>query len=470
MPGRFEPLADILHALQVLGIERIVCLTPLDEICDKSPAYARAIEQGLPVDFDLCPISDFGLPAQRNEFLILAQAVAAGLRTGKHTLVHCAAGIGRTGTFASTVALQLGLPFEQAIALVRAAGSSPDTVAQLALVATLAEQNEWRLEWAHGKLSVQAMGGMLAPVHFELGADCRISPLQVAPWAAAQDPTLPGILRGLRGEWPCVPFGMAAPPAGLPPDWLLRESGDQWDHGYSANHPWTLESATGTRLQLVIDYPTRQAIERLQRIVTVDPAAPSVTVDLIVHARRAVVLPVALHPTFAMPDGGVELVRAECREVHAYPIAPEPGVSRLIPGGRSRSLEAMPASAGPLDLTRLPLPFPTEELLQLRDAGSPVVLRYPHWGAEVLLEWDTAMLPDALLWISNGGRRQAPWNGRHFALGIEPVNGFFDLGRVVEPPRDHPLAHRRGLQFLPGQPRSIRYRLSARRVPPPAGG
>ncbi len=85
-------------------------------------------------------------------------------------------------------------------------------------MSTSAALTHWDLVWPHGSFSVQALGGMLAPVTFYLhdAAGARtVSPLQVAPWQP--DPALPGILRSLRGSWPCVPFGMTQPPADLPP-------------------------------------------------------------------------------------------------------------------------------------------------------------------------------------------------------------------------------------------------------------
>lgn len=143
----------------------------------------------------------------------------------------------------------------------------------------------------------------------------------------------------------------------------------------------------------------------------------------------------------------------------------EPGVSRLQPGQVATSLTTMPSDSGPLDLTRLPLPFKTEELLQISDCKPPFVLCYPAQHAEVSLDWDTTHLPDALLWISNGGRAHAPWSGRHYAIGIKTDNGCFDLSRVATPPREHPLAHRRGITLEAGKPVRISYRLSAMRLP-----
>jgi hypothetical protein len=100
--------------------------------------------------------------------------------------------------------------------------------------------------------------------------------------------------------------------------------------------------------------------------------------------------------------------------------------------------------------------------MQISGCEPPFILRYPEERAEVSLDWNASELPDALLWISNGGRTHEPWSGRHFAVGVEPANSFFDLGRVVTPPANHPLVDRSGLIFQAGTPRTITYRLSAR--------
>lgn len=44
-----------------------------------------------------------------------------------------------------------------------------------------------------------------------------------------------------------------------------------------------------------------------------------------------------------------------------------------------------------------------------------------------------------LLWMSNRGRRFAPWNGRHLALGMEPICSAFDLGPQVSA-ADNPIS------------------------------
>lgn len=329
----------------------------------------------------------------------------------------------------------------------------------------MAGENFYRIEWAHGDVSVRAVGGMIAPVYFDLGEGRSISPLHVAPWGAnAPDQSLSPLMAGLRGEWPCLPFGPARIPDNLPPGWQARQLASGWDHGYCSNHAWTLLENTPSVLSIGIDLPESDPVARLERHIRPDAEAPAIDVELVIHPRRDAVIPFALHPTFLVPHEGVEIIGGNYSAIHTYPMQPEPGVSRLLANRRADSLAEVPTEDGSLDLTRLPLPFKTEELLQLADCKPPFALRYPAQQAEVLLDWDTTHLPDALLWISNGGRAHAPWNGTHYALGIEPDNSCFDLSSVATPPPGHPLARRSGLHLRAGVPLHLRYRLSARRL------
>ncbi len=320
----------------------------------------------------------------------------------------------------------------------------------------------WSLTWAHGELTVRSIGAMLAPLQFDLPGGKRISPLYVAPWAQESgSPALSGLMRQLRGEWPCVPFGPAHPPEGLPSGWILRATDSEWDHGYAANHAWTLVDRSDSSLSLRIELPAQEPIAWMERRIRVDSDGPTVSVELTMQPRRDAALPFALHPTFSVPPDGVQLVPGPFAAVHTYPRLPEPEVSRLTPNCSAASLEALPSGAGTIDLSRLPLTFATEELLQLEDCSSPFVLRYPS-GVDVALDWDREHLPDVLLWISQRGRRHEPWNGRNQALGIEPCNSCFDLTRVAQAPNNHPLSHRRGLQLREGITVRASYRISAR--------
>ena len=321
-----------------------------------------------------------------------------------------------------------------------------------------------RLRWSHGEAELQALGGMLAPVVFKAAGQPDFSPLQVAPWADEPGAERwPGGLRRLRGEWPCVPFGRCDRPAGLPADWSPREPGDAWGHGYASQHAWQwLEPDDPLALGLQITLPADQPVARLTRTVRALAGEAALEIELRIEARRACTLPVALHPTLRLDAGRVELSLAHTGPGLSYPVPAEPGRSRLASGARFEQLGDVPLAAGGRgDFSRFPQPEDSEDLLLLLDLQGPVTAHYLDAGWSLTLDWDRAALPDLMLWVSHRGRLHAPWNGRHWALGVEPVNGAFDLGRVATPPAGHPLAARLGLTLSPELPTVLRYRLSA---------
>jgi hypothetical protein len=318
------------------------------------------------------------------------------------------------------------------------------------------------LDWPHGQAELQALGAMLAPVVFRRAGHPDFAPFQVAPWADEQhDPPLTGLISRLRGEWPCVPFGRTDRPADLPEGWLPRTPHDPWGHGYASHHAWRLSGPGPGLLEATLTLPEADPVRRLSRHLAADAMAPALDLRLEIEARCATVLPVALHPTLRLDLGRVHLQVAHRGPGCVYPVAAEPS-SRLQADARFASLQAVPLrEGGTLDLSRFPLAADSEELLQLRDIDGPVHLHYLDAGWTLQLDWDRAMLPDLMLWVSHRGRPQAPWNGRHLALGVEPVCGVFDLGRVAQPPADHPLADRTGLALSPDTPVTLRYRFEA---------
>jgi hypothetical protein len=334
----------------------------------------------------------------------------------------------------------------------------------------------WRLAWDHGSAELQSLGGMLGPVQLRLGGGRELDPMHVAPWSGmTRADSLPGVLRRLRGEWPCVPFGRSDLPEGLPPGWTTHRPDDAWVHGYSANHRWHCVEATPLRVHLAIDYPDSSPIARVERVVAADPNAPALDISLKVMARTAVRMPVGLHPTFRLPPspGRVKVLLGAHEGITSYPTNGAGSTSRLQPDTRSASLSGMAAIDGTLDLGLLPLSTPSEELIQVRAPASkagaaPFALHYLDYDACVGLWWDTAQLPDLMLWVSNAGRADFPWMSGHFALGAEPVNSLFDLGRVATAPAGHPLADRLGLAMSPGQPWETHYRIGAWRQATPS--
>jgi hypothetical protein len=291
--------------------------------------------------------------------------------------------------------------------------------------------------WAHGEGEIQTLGGMLGPVRFRLPGGRVAQPFHVAPWAGEPGAAeLPGILRRLRGEWPCIPFGVerGVPLADAWADIPATAPEDQPPHGHGANAEWSF----GEGLALAVEYPADSPVARLERRIRPDPGAPALDVDLDVHVRRDAMLPIGLHPTFRVPDQGV-VIETESGGM-TFPSAVEPDVSVLAEGTLFERLDGVPLRAGgTIDISRLPLRVPTEELVQLTRPEGHVALVYPAEGFRVRMTWDASHFPGLAIWVSNRGRPSHPWSGRHQAVGLEPVCAAFDLGARISA-RANPLS------------------------------
>jgi hypothetical protein len=293
------------------------------------------------------------------------------------------------------------------------------------------------LAWEHGHLFVQSLGGMLGPVLFILPDGREVSPLHVAPWG--QDPnraTLPPILQELRGEWPCVPFGSDARRS-LPADWAATgESfeGAQTPHGHSSNAHWAWGMCDDGQVNLQCVYPEHHPVRELRRRIVPDPRAAAIDITLEIRVRRRCRLPIGLHPTFRLSErpGSVVLETGEYDHVRSFPAEVETGRALFQPDRRSAVLQAIRTRDGnDIDATQVPLRHSTEELLQLVGADGAFALHYRDEGFRARLAWQKEHFPSLLLWYSNRGRQAYPWEGKHLALGVEPVCSAFDLGPAV---------------------------------------
>ncbi len=144
MPGRYEAWGDFVAEAERCNIDVIVSLVSDDEIGRKSPLYANAIRSGILGYERVCfPIPDYGVPREQEKFAVFVTRVAELLRSGRTILIHCGAGIGRTGTFAICLLLALGLNHQEAETNIRNAGSHPETNAQRELT-SWCERQRWR--------------------------------------------------------------------------------------------------------------------------------------------------------------------------------------------------------------------------------------------------------------------------------------------------------------------------------------
>jgi hypothetical protein len=141
MPGRYESFDQSKETMINHSVDHIVCLVPLHEIQYKSFSYASALRTGaLPCPVTFFPILDYEVPENKKSYLDIVHDVAARLEKGENILIHCGAGMGRTGIFAISVLMATGIEAKQSIELVRAAGSFPESPQQWEFIQWVAEQ------------------------------------------------------------------------------------------------------------------------------------------------------------------------------------------------------------------------------------------------------------------------------------------------------------------------------------------
>lgn len=118
------------------GIALVVSLLPVAEAERLALAAEARLCRQAGFDFVNFPIADFAVPEDFGAAAALVGAIADQLAGGDAVAIHCRAGIGRSGMFASAVLVALGETPDAAMAAVSAARGCdvPETEAQRAWV------------------------------------------------------------------------------------------------------------------------------------------------------------------------------------------------------------------------------------------------------------------------------------------------------------------------------------------------
>lgn len=316
--------------------------------------------------------------------------------------------------------------------------------------------------------TVSPVAGMLIDAAFTIGGTTH-RPFARAPWIDADGvperglEDQPGHLRMLGGEFVAVPFGSVGAPEGLSPEWseIVPVEHPARPHGPAADEEWTVLDQAGTSVTLGLQYPEESGIERLERTVAVREDAPALDFSLRIIARRPAEIAVGLHPILRLPTEPRSLrLDAPFSRGYTYPGLVWPGSGVTTPAAEFDRLDAVPAREGfPVDLSRLPLEEPVEDVVLLADASGPVTATFADTGTVAQLDWDRAAIPHVMLWISDRVLQEEPWRGRYRGLGVEPIAAAFDFPDEVST-APNPLSradHRTSLAITPASPVTVRY-------------
>ena len=141
VPCQYESREEFETWLRKNEITLIVCLISNYEIQEKSPEYVYVIKNSENTwrhwQF---PVEDFGVPSNRDDYYTFALFVALSVFYGERVLIHCRAGIGRTGTLSIIVLMLIGLSMDEARDATRSAGGCPENEEQWDLIRAIKDR------------------------------------------------------------------------------------------------------------------------------------------------------------------------------------------------------------------------------------------------------------------------------------------------------------------------------------------
>ncbi|MGH8018404.1 MAG: hypothetical protein ACREIA_08955, partial [Opitutaceae bacterium] len=331
--------------------------------------------------------------------------------------------------------------------------------------------------WRIANESVEAFltrdGGHLGPVTFRT-THGDIQPFAVAPWwNETLGPDAPEMLRCLRGDFFCAPFGGNASP------WRNERHPP---HGETASARWrplSLAEKTPGRVSLEAELKLTVRPGRVLKSIQLRPDETNVYCR---HTLQDMSGPMCLghHAMLQFPneEGAGRIALSPFRHGQVCPqpfeVAAQGGYSCLKTAATFKDLRKVPlATGGVADLTRYPSREGFEDLVMVSAARRPAIawttVAFPAQGYLWFGLKDPKVLASTVMWHSNGGRHYPPWNGRHRGvLGLEEITSYFHFG-LAESAAENPIS-RRGiptcLRLRRDRPLRIDYIIGVAPIPP----
>lgn len=288
-------------------------------------------------------------------------------------------------------------------------------------------QRSWPLATRDVKALVTELGGHVGPISFRLRGKW-VQPYAIAPWHAEKLTGCPPLLRVLRGDFFCLPFGENTRP-------YAGESHPP--HGETANAKWRCVQQEGAHAHFQLRTRVRRGV--VDKHVRLHPGHLALYQQ---HVVRDMSGPMNFghHAMLRFPDreaAGLISTSAFLFGQVAPRVFESPakrGYQCLQPGAKFTSLRRVPMLAGgQADLRNYPSRRGFEDLVMLiGDANKQfawTAVSFPHEGYVWLALKDPRVLTHTILWFSNGGRHYPPWNGRNLnSLGLEEVTSYFHYG------------------------------------------
>lgn len=149
-PRAADWLEDEIQSWKRSGVDTVVSLLCDDEIVDVGLEDQAPLCAAHGVEFLRFPILDRGVPSSMADARLFVDGLAQRLADGRAVLIHCRAGIGRTGMIAACCLTTSGMPPDEAFERIAMARGTqvPDTE----------EQRRWVGEFAARSSNTNSTG------------------------------------------------------------------------------------------------------------------------------------------------------------------------------------------------------------------------------------------------------------------------------------------------------------------------
>lgn len=339
-------------------------------------------------------------------------------------------------------------------------------------VETISSEPSWVIENDEVRIALTLRGGHMAPVTFFRNSENPVQPYHVSPWQGEGLSIPDPVLRPLRGDFFCMPFGGGGVFKGIAHS----------THGEPATAIWQAISLeqSGALIQLTARMSSAMLGGRITKTVSVVSGQNAVYLRHVLEGYdlRA---PLGHHATLAgseRPDSlliatsPVQFGRVSPRPPHTFTSDGE--YNALLAGATFRNIDKVPTvwKEMPFDSCAA---FPRRrgfcDIIQVynKPAGSPawVTAVNPAQGWLWFALKDPAVLPSTVFWMENHGRHGDPWRGRNCCLGLEDVCSNFAMGLAASAKRSE--LNQKGipttLKLSPAWPTAVNYIQGVARIP-----
>ncbi len=305
-------------------------------------------------------------------------------------------------------------------------------------VKTIAHQPSWVICNDTVEMAITQLGGHLAPVTFFPSSRKPIQPYWIAPWDGSKQklPPAAGVLKPLRGDFFCLPFGANAKPV----------NGEQHPvHGEPAVRKWTFRKLEKTDKITTLTLSMNPRI-RKGRVVKKKFLVDGHSAVYSTHTLSGFTgqMPIGHHHTLMLPE------EPETVLVSSSPILfgmtnpvpagnPADGEYPSLAGGEKfKSITAVPSmfkKPAIVDCSKFPTRKGLGDILQIfqknmDDSKTPawVTATYTTEGFLWYSLKEVSVMPGTIFWIYNHSRWPEPWAGQSACLGLENTCSFFADG------------------------------------------